>query len=72
MEQVDARNLVKTLCPSIFVPTSVGNIRSSGLLDMLIQPVGSLEEFGDRLIASGLPTQLLTPAPGETLELKIY
>ncbi|HEY9909964.1 MAG TPA: hypothetical protein V6D18_20415 [Thermosynechococcaceae cyanobacterium] len=36
---------------------------------MLVKPLGSLEEFRDRLLASGLPTQLLTPAPGETLEI---
>ena len=64
-----ALELVKSLKPRYYVPTTLGDIRASGILPMLVKPVGSLEEFRDRLIASGLPTQLLTPSPGETLDL---
>lgn len=66
-----ALGLVKSLQPRYFVPTALGDIRATGLLPMLIKPVGSLAEFGDRLLAAGFPTQLLTPAPGQTLELEV-
>jgi len=64
-----ALGLVKSLQPRYFVPTTLGDIQANGILPMLVKPLGSLEEFRDRLLASGLPTQLLTPAPGETLEI---
>lgn len=61
--------LVKALNPRVFVPTTLGDIRASGILPRLIRSSGSVEEFRDRLVASGLPTQLLLPTPGETLEI---
>lgn len=68
MGPTEALNLAQTLKPRYFVPTALGDIRSSGILPMLIKTIGSVEEFRDRLAASELPTQLLTPAPGETIE----
>ena len=68
MGPTEALSLAQTLKPRYFVPTALGDIRASGILPMLIKTVGSIEEFRDRLAASKLPTQLLTPAPGETLE----
>ncbi|MGA7934689.1 MAG: MBL fold metallo-hydrolase [Kovacikia sp.] len=65
-----ALQLVEILHPRYFMPTTMGDIRISGILPMFIQSVGSMEEFRDRLIASRLPTQLLLPAPGETIELE--
>lgn len=59
--------LVQAVNPRYFVPTTMGDIRATGILPMLIRSVGSVAEFRDRLTASGLPTQLLTPAPGETI-----
>ena len=69
MGPCEAANLVKRLRPKAFVPTSIGSIRQEGILPMLIKERGSIAEFSDRLAASGLSTQLLTPEPGETLEL---
>ncbi|XGV99780.1 MAG: MBL fold metallo-hydrolase [Leptolyngbya sp. BL-A-14] len=69
MGPLQAMQLVETLKPRIFVPTTMGDIRAEGILPKLIQTVGSVEEFRDRLLASGLPTELRVPAPGETLEL---
>lgn len=69
MGPLQALHLVETLKPHFFVPTALGDIHADGMLPKLIQTVGSLEEFRDRLLASGLPTQLCVPAPGETLEL---
>lgn len=63
--------MIQALHPQFFLPTTRGEIYSSGLLPMLTQSVGSLEEFRDRLIASGLPTQLMVPNAGETLEAVI-
>ncbi|KGF71920.1 hypothetical protein DO97_14255 [Neosynechococcus sphagnicola sy1] len=67
-----AITLVTTLKPKFFVPTSVGNIQTRGLLTTLIQSVGSVAEFRQRLIDSGATTQLLTPEPGETLDLRSW
>jgi L-ascorbate metabolism protein UlaG (beta-lactamase superfamily) len=61
--------MVESLRPRFFLPTTQGDIRTRGILPALVQPVGSVAEFRDRLLASGLPTQLLTPAPGETVEV---
>lgn len=61
--------LAKKLQPRYFVPTAMGDIRMSGILPMLIQSLGSVEEFRDRLVASGLQTQLLLPTAGESLEI---
>jgi L-ascorbate metabolism protein UlaG (beta-lactamase superfamily) len=69
MGPLEAMHLVETLKPHFFVPTAFGDIRTDGILPKLIQTVGSVEEFRDRLLASGLPTQLRVPAAGETLEL---
>jgi len=46
-----------------------GEIRVRGILPALIRTVGSVAEFRDRLSASGLPTQLILPQPGETVEV---
>ncbi len=65
----EAMNLVKTLRPRFFVPNAMGDIRFSGILPKLIRAVGSVDEFRHQLAASGMATQLLTPAPGEVLDL---
>lgn len=69
MGSEQALALVKAIQPRYYVPTTLGDIRATGILPGLVKTVGSLEEFRDRLLASGLPTQLLVPQPGETLEL---
>jgi L-ascorbate metabolism protein UlaG (beta-lactamase superfamily) len=70
MGPLQAMQLVGEVKPRYFVPTAMGDIRTSGLLPMMIRSVGSVEEFGDRLLASGLPTELLLPEPGQTLVLE--
>lgn len=69
MGGTEALQLIETLQPRYFLPTTRGDVRATGLLQMLIKSVGSEAEFRDRLIASGSPTQLLIPQPGETFEL---
>ncbi len=66
-----ALNLVKTLHPRFFLPTTRGDIHAGGILPKLIKTVGSVEEFRDRLIATNLPTKLLVPNPGECLETSV-
>jgi L-ascorbate metabolism protein UlaG (beta-lactamase superfamily) len=70
MGPTEAMHLIQTLRPRVFVPTTLGDIKASGILPMLIRSIGTVEEFRDRLAASGLPTQLLLPAAGETLVLQ--
>ncbi|MBW4470432.1 MAG: MBL fold metallo-hydrolase [Stenomitos rutilans HA7619-LM2] len=69
MGPLQAMHLVETLKPRFFLPTALGDVRAEGILPKIIQTVGSVEEFRDRLLASGVPTQLRVPAPGETVEL---
>ncbi len=69
MGGTEALQLIETLCPRYFLPTTRGDVRATGLLQRLIKSVGSEAEFRDRLIASGSPTQLLIPHPGETFDL---
>ena len=69
MGGTEALQLIETLQPRYFLPTTRGDVRATGLLQMLIKSVGSEAEFRDRLIASGSPTQLLIPQPGETFDL---
>ena len=64
----EALELAHLLRPRSFVPTTLGHVRVSGLLPSLIQSIGSVAEFRDRLRASGLPTHLLTPEAGETID----
>jgi L-ascorbate metabolism protein UlaG (beta-lactamase superfamily) len=64
-----ALQLTQILEPHYFVPTALGDVRTSGILPPLIKTIGSVAEFRDRLLASGSTTKLLTPEPGETLEI---
>lgn len=71
MGSKEALNLVETLKPKYFLPTTLGEIRASGILPQLIRPVGSIAEFREGLKHSGLSTEFFTPQPGETVELKL-
>ncbi|MBF2026359.1 MAG: MBL fold metallo-hydrolase [Oscillatoriales cyanobacterium C42_A2020_001] len=64
-----AIELVQTLHPKVFLPTTRGDIRTHGILPMLIKSVGSVEEFRDRLTASHAETKLIVPNPGEAVEI---
>jgi len=66
----EAMNLVTTLRPHTFIPTALGDLRVSGLLPKLIRSVGSLDDFQKQLANSRLPTKLLLPAPGETIDIQ--
>jgi L-ascorbate metabolism protein UlaG (beta-lactamase superfamily) len=61
--------MLQQLQPKVFLPTTRGDIRATGILPRLSKSVGSLEEFRDRLSAANLPTQLLVPNPGEAIEI---
>ncbi len=64
-----ALSLAQTLKPRFFLPTTMGDIRATGILPMLVRTVGSIPEFRELLAKSGLATQLLEPEPGQTLEI---
>jgi L-ascorbate metabolism protein UlaG (beta-lactamase superfamily) len=67
----EAIQLVQTLKPKAFLPTTRGEIIATGLLPAVTRSVGSVEEFRDRLTATGLPTQLRVPNPGEMVEIPL-
>lgn len=64
-----ALDLVQQLQPQIFLPTTRGEIRASGILPRLIKTIGSVEEFRDRLMTQYPDTQLFVPSPGEPVEV---
>jgi L-ascorbate metabolism protein UlaG (beta-lactamase superfamily) len=64
-----ATTLVEKLRPRYFLPTTMGDIRASGILPMMTRSIGSLEEFRQLLQQAAASTQLLSPAPGESIEL---
>jgi len=64
-----ALDLVNTLQPKVFLPTTRGDIKVGGILPQLIRTVGSVEEFRDRLNAASVATRLVVPNPGEPVEV---
>jgi len=67
-----ALSLAQTLKPQFFVPTTLGDIRTTGILPMFVRSIGSIPEFRELLTKSGLATQLLEPEPGQTLEISDF
>jgi L-ascorbate metabolism protein UlaG (beta-lactamase superfamily) len=65
----EALNLAQTLKPKYFLPTTMGDIKATGILPMFVRSIGSISEFRNLLANSGLATQLLEPEPGETMEI---
>ncbi|MGL5060476.1 MAG: MBL fold metallo-hydrolase [Microcoleus sp.] len=68
----EALNLAQTLKPKYFLPTTMGDIKASGILPMFVRSIGSIPEFRNLLANSGLATQLLEPEPGETIEISDF
>lgn len=66
----EAMGMLQTLRPKVFLPTTRGNIRASGILPILIKSVGSVEEFRDRLLSTPLSTQFIVPDPGQPVEVR--
>ncbi len=68
-----ALQVVAALQPQQVIPTAMGEVTSSGWLASQIRPVGSLEEFRQKLgslpTPTGAPIQLCCPAPGESVVL---
>ncbi len=64
-----ALDLVQQLQPKVFLPTTRGEIRASGILPRLIKTIGSVAEFRDRLTTQHPDTQLCVPDPGEPVEV---
>ncbi|AKG23669.1 MBL fold metallo-hydrolase [Calothrix sp. 336/3] len=67
----EAMKLIETLNPRFILPNAQGDIRASGILPKFIRTVGSVEEFRQQLIASGMKTELITPEPGETVNIEL-
>lgn len=64
-----AIKLVQTLQPRFFIPTTLGETITTGLLTKFIKSYGSVAEFQELLAQSGEQTQFVNPAPGETVSL---
>ncbi|MBW4698954.1 MAG: MBL fold metallo-hydrolase [Aphanocapsa lilacina HA4352-LM1] len=69
MGPASALAMARTIQPHTIVPTTLGEVQAGGIAGQLLKPVGSVEEFSDKLATSGLASRFLRPAPGQTLEL---
>jgi L-ascorbate metabolism protein UlaG (beta-lactamase superfamily) len=67
-----ALELMQWLQPQVVLPTTTdGDVESEGFLNKLISTEGTLHAFGDRLHQI-LPTaQILTPAPGQCINIPL-
>lgn len=68
-----ALQVVAALRPQQVIPTAMGEVDYHGWFAAQIRPLGSLEEFREKLgslnAATGQSIQLCCPAPGETVSL---
>ncbi len=68
-----ALQVVAALHPQQVIPTAMGEVDYHGWFAAQIRPLGSLEEFREKLgslnAATGQSIQLCCPAPGETVSL---
>lgn len=65
-----ALKVVQWLRPQVILPTAAGGeVEFEGLLVSVLQAKGSPENFQQQLQQQQLSTQLLTPQPGQRLEL---
>lgn len=68
-----ALQAVEWLQPQVVLPTAAGGDATySGILMSVLQTRGSVEEFRQRLVQQNRSTQVLTPRPGERIELGKY
>lgn len=68
----DALQAVEWLRPQIILPTAAGgDIQFEGLLVSVLQAQGSIDDFQKLLSQNQLPTQVITPTPGERFEVEL-
>lgn len=63
--------MLQALQPQFYLPTTRGDIETSGILPKFLKTVGSLAELQDRIAQTGLNTQFLVPQAGTPIELAI-
>ncbi len=67
-----ALQLAQWVQPQVFLPTAAGGgVQYEGVLDSLLNQVGSLEELRSQLAQHNLSTQVIDPQPKEALELNL-
>ncbi|NEQ09106.1 MAG: MBL fold metallo-hydrolase [Moorea sp. SIO4E2] len=65
-----ALQLAQWLRPQVFLPTTIDeNVKYEGVLGSVVREVGSLEELRSQLLQDNLPTKVITPELGVSLEL---
>jgi L-ascorbate metabolism protein UlaG (beta-lactamase superfamily) len=69
--RASALEVVQWLHPKVLLPSAAGgDVAFSGLVVSVLRVEGSPEELRQTLAQQQLPTQLLTPRPGERLDLQ--
>jgi L-ascorbate metabolism protein UlaG (beta-lactamase superfamily) len=67
-----AKGLVKRLRPRVILPTAEGgNVEYHGLLAKVLQCEGGAEAIQQQLATAQLETRILTPQPGDRLEIQL-
>jgi L-ascorbate metabolism protein UlaG (beta-lactamase superfamily) len=65
-----AIEVLNWLQPQTILPTAAGgDVKFEGLLVSVLRAQGGIEDFKQQLAQQTLPTQLLTPRPGERIEV---
>ena len=67
-----ALKLAQVLQPQVMLSTAAGGeVIYEGLLNKLLQNIGSIEEFQTLLAQNNLSTQVIKPQPGDRIEIKL-
>jgi hypothetical protein len=67
-----ALQLAQWVKPQVFLPTAAGgDVEYGGLINSLLRTIGSVDELRSQLVQHNLPTQVIDPQPGESIELPL-
>jgi hypothetical protein len=67
-----ALQLAQWLQPQVFLPTAAGgDVEYEGLLNSLLNTIGSVEDLRKQLKHHNLSTQIIEPTPGEAFEVTL-
>ncbi len=67
-----ALQVAQWLQPQVMLPTAAnGDVEFSGLLISFLKAEGSVEETKSQLVKNNLATKVITPQPGERLEIEL-
>lgn len=67
-----ALQLAQWVKPQVLLPTAAGgDVQYAGLINFLLRTIGGVDELRSQLAQHNLPTQVIDPQPGESVELTL-